>query len=341
MPVAIFGDRSCGKTVFLSLLYHSQIRYSNSKDNKGVGQFKFTTEPQFASTMGSLNSDLISGLWADSNLKGTLAKYSFKYGFRKLVPGGTAPSDKFDIIDFTVFDIAGEDLDIIRSLETFAKTMPSTDRIQEFDFNLVSESFRKLLDCNVFVFLLDLSKINAQPRTPKQRELMDYDNFMATLISAISKYKSKKYDKNDEKGKIYPVFMLTKFDVLDKKILSDLHLPESYGDLDKKKRPIFGGGRTTRDQYVKEIMRRFYPHTMALASGGILANVDFDKAAYFFSQIVTDLNDDGDEIPKVKRIDGVPTLLYSEDEYRGFIDYFKKIVKKMSDGEMADQEFSR
>jgi hypothetical protein len=339
MPVAIFGDRSCGKTVFLSLLYESQVRYANLASNKGIGEFKFTTEPQFARVMGDIRNDLMQGNWADSTLKGTLSKYSFKYGFRKAIPGGTSPSEKFQILDFTVYDIAGEDLDILRSLDAFSKTAQSGDKIAEFDFSLVSDSFRKLLDCNVFVFLLDLSRLNAKPRTDKHREMKSYDIFMATLISAISKYKSIKFKKDEEQSKIYPVFIMTKFDVLDKKILEGLKIPTTYKDLGS------GGwlnrSKISRKEYCDIIMRNFYQDTMALAKGGALMNISFDKAGFFFSQVATELNQDGEEIPKMINIQGVPMLAYSDSEYQDFIDYFRIIVKKMADGELDAQEFRR
>ena len=339
MPVAIFGDRSCGKTVFLSLLYETQVRYANSADNKGYGEFKFTTEPQFEKTLGDIRTDLMHGHWADSTLKGTLAKYSFKYGFRKLIPGGLKPSDKFDTLDFTVYDIAGEDLDILRSLDAFAKSVQSSDKIKEFDFNLVSESFRKLLNCNVFVFLLDLSKINAAPRSEKHREMRNYDVFMATLISAISKYKAVKFKQEDVKAKIYPVFVLTKFDVLDKNVLTGLKLPTDFQNLES--RGWFKGSKTTRESYSETVMRSFYGDTMALARGGALRNVSFDKAKYFFSQVETELNEDGEEIPKVVKVEGIPRLMYADEEYRGFIDHFRTVIKDMNDGEISEQEFRR
>lgn len=343
MPVAIFGDRSCGKTVFLSLLYESQVRYTNDLENKGPGEFRFTTDPSFEKILGDIRTDLESGQWADSTLKGNLSKYKFKYGYRKMLSIGNKSSSKYDIMDFTVYDIAGEDLDILRSLEQYRESIASGTYKGDFNFDSLSESFRELLKCNVLVFLVDLSKINAEARTERHRELRNYDVFMATLISAVSKYKSEVFRSSSEKAKIYPVFILTKFDLLDPEIKKANNWPVSFAELEEDKRGLLGAlsnkKNFSKEDYAKAILSKYYGDTMALAKGGVLANVSFDQTAYFFSEIHTEQNENGEIIPRLVTVKGRHQLDYSDKEYRGFIDRFREIASKMPDEVMEEQEF--
>jgi hypothetical protein len=342
MPVAIFGDRSSGKTIFLSLLYESQVRYTNSKENVGPGEFRFTTDPSFTSIFGNHRTNLSKGQWADATLKGNMAKYKFKYGYRRLISVGSQASSRFDIMDFSVYDIAGEDLDILRSIEQYRESISTGAYKGEFNFESLSSSFQELLKCNVLVFLIDLGKINAEARSEKFIEMRNYDVFMATLISAVSKYKSQIYDKDEGKAKIYPVFVLTKFDLLDKEIIKMNGWPETFEDLGDEKRGMLSflqRKEFTKEDYAKEILVKYYKDTMALSKGGAIANVSFDKAAYFFSEIHTEQNEDGEIIPRLITVKGSHELDYSDGEYRSFIDRFREIAHAMPDEVKEDQEF--
>lgn len=342
MPVAIFGDRSCGKTIFLSLLYESQVRYTNSEENVGPGEFRFTTDPSFTSIFGNHRTNLTKGQWADATLKGNMAKYKFKYGYRRMISMGKEASSRFDIMDFTVYDIAGEDLDILRSLEQYRESISTGTYKGEFDFSALSTSFQELLKCNVLVFLIDLSKINAEARSERFIEMRNYDVFMATLISAVSKYKSQVYAKDEEKAKIYPVFVLTKFDLLDKEIIKMNNWPETFEGLNAEKRGlrgVFKDKEFTKEDYARTILLKHYKDTMALSKGAAIANVSFDRSAYFFSEIRTEQNEDGEIIPRLVSVKGSHELDYSYGEYRAFIERFREIARKMPDEVKEEQEF--
>jgi hypothetical protein len=248
-------------------------------------------------------------------------------------------------MDFTVYDIAGEDLDIIRSIEQVSDLLGADGTDAQFNFESLSESFRKLLNCNVFVFLVDMSRINAEPRTPGYTEMRNYDVFMATLISAVSKYKSRTYKDDPKRSKIYPVFVLTKFDIVNKKLLEAQSIPVDYKTIEARKKGLLSGlgGKNkidSKEEMAKRILSTYYGDTMALSKGGALENVSFDKAAYFFSEIFTEQNEDGDYIPIMKRIDSTRHgLHYSDLEYRDFIDYFRVVANDMPDEVMDEQDF--
>ncbi len=320
MAVAVLGDRGCGKTVFLSLLYETQVTYTNETK----GDFRFISSPGYVNTMGKIVNGLRMGNWPEATLKGLLAKYWFLFGYRKMFP-----PNKYDAVKFTIYDIAGEDVNIIDELIAPYQEEGMGGIVYED----LPDGLRTLLDCNVLVFLIDASRINAEVRSEEYESMMAYDTFMATLISIVAEYRSKKAGELKDKSKLYPVFLMTKFDMVDRKIFEGLRIPPKYPSADRK-------SVKKRKAYAEKIMESFYRQTLALKYGGKLMNVDFDKAGYFFSQIRSEMDEDGENAPRIVSEKGTSHIDYSYKEYRGFIEYFREIARQMPDAVKDEQEFS-
>ena len=325
MPAAVLGDRGCGKTTFLALLYAAQIKYTNEPINKD--NFRFYATPASLNFMGDMYNHMRGGGWPEATMKGQQTKVSFLFGFKRMVVG-SLPSwikkqdwiNPFNTIKFSVYDVAGEDVnDIIRTPDgVFSEDLP--------------EEVKNLLESRILVVLVDASRINAKPRSKPYLDMIEYDKKTATLISIIAKYNSKKED--PKLRRIYPIFVLTKFDTVAENILEGMRLkeqPPPYKEND------------ARQAYSETIMRNFYKQTLALVKGGRLMNVSFDQAAYFFSEITTEFSEDGVPIPSLKVMDdGVGHELdYSYLEYRWFIDHFKKIANSMPDSVREAQDFEK
>ncbi len=325
MPAAVLGDRGCGKTTFLALLYAAQVKYTNEPVNKD--NFRFYATPSSLNFMGDMYNHMRSGGWPEATMKGQQTKVSFLFGFKKLTHGAL-PSwiqkqdwiKPFLTIKFSVYDVAGEDVnDIIRTPDgVFSEDLP--------------EEVKNLLESRILVVLIDASRVNAKPRSKPYIDMIEYDKKTATLISIIAKYNSKKED--PKQRKIYPIFVFTKFDTIADHILEGMHL---------KEKPPEYKNQDERQAYSETIMRNFYGQTLALVKGGRLMNVSFDQAAYFYSEIATEFNDMGAPIPTIKVMDeGVGHELdYSYMEYRWFIDHFKKIANSMPDQVRDAQDFEK
>ena len=320
MAVAILGDRGCGKTVFLSLLFQTQVTYTDESE----GDFRFISSPGYVNTMGKIANGMKMGNWPEATLKGLLAKYWFLFGYRKMFP-----PNKYDTVKFTIYDIAGEDVNIIDELIAPYQEEGASGIVYED----LPDGLRTLLDCNVLVFLIDASRINADVRSEEYESMMAYDTFMATLISIVAEYRSKKVGELKEKGKLYPVFLMTKFDMIDRKIFEALKIPPKPPLPDKKY-------TKKRKAYAEKIMKSFYEQTLALKYGGKLINVDFDKAGYFFSQIKSEVSEDGEDVPAITEENAKSRIDYSYKEYRAFIEYFRGIARQMPDAVKDEQEFS-
>lgn len=325
MPAAVLGDRGCGKTTFLALLYAAQIKYTNEPVNKD--NFRFYASPSSLNFMGDMYNQLRGGGWPEATMKGQQTKVAFLFGYKKLgagaLPSWIQKSDwikPFLTIKFSVYDVAGEDVnDIIRTPDgVFSEELP--------------EEVKNLLESRIIVVLIDGSRVNAKPRSKPYIDMIEYDKKTATLISIIAKYNSKKED--PKQRRIYPIFVFTKFDTISDAIFSGMKIkdrPPEYKDQDE------------REKYFETVMRNFYGQTLALVKGGRLMNVSFDKSAFFFSEIATEFNDMGIPIPTIKTMDeGVGHELdYSYSEYRWFIDHFKKIANSMPDAVRDAQDFEK
>jgi hypothetical protein len=331
MSVGIIGGRGTGKTVFVSLLATTAINYSvESKYH-----FRYYTAPEFTAVIGEIVESLKLQKWPPATLKGSLSEYRFWFGYSSTLTRALnklydqiekfasfikrleiSRRELFNIIEFGVYDIAGEDVDIIMHAAAAAKQRG----ISVID--MIPENLRAVLDTDVLVFLIDSSKITTDINDPTYKEMLEYDNLMASLMSLVAMYRSSKY--GYRAGKLYPVFVFTKFDVLDRKVLRSIGIPDNFDRWFEEN----SRDRKLIVEKLMQLMRRFFQHTLALIYGGTLMGVELERAQMFVSYLMTELNEEGIPVPKVvKALDGVSyDLVYSRNEYKRFIDYFGKIA---------------
>ena len=331
MSVGIIGGRGTGKTVFVSLLATTAINYSvESKYH-----FRYYTSPEFTATIGEIVESLKLQKWPPATLKGSISEYRFWFGYSSTLTRALIRiynqveqfiktlqlprKELFNIIEFGVYDIAGEDVDIILQASEVAKQRGVSV------IDMLPENLKAVLDTNVLVFLIDSSKITTDKSDPAYKEMLQYDNLMASLMSLVAMYRSQKYGYS--RDKLYPVFVFTKFDVLDRKVLRSIGIPDNYDAwLQRNSR-----NRALINEKMTNLMKRFFQHTLALIYGGTLMGVELERAQMFISYLMTELNEEGIPVPKVvKAPDGVSyELAYSRTEYMRFIDYFGRIANKV------------
>jgi hypothetical protein len=190
---------------------------------------------------------------------------------------------------------------------------------------MIPENLKAILDCDVLVFLIDSSRITTDNSDPRYKEMLDYDGLMASLMSLVALYRSSKY--GVKAGKLFPVFVFTKFDTVDKKVLRALGIPDNFERwfLEKSK------DRKEINERLTEFMKKFYQHTLAIVYGGTIMSVELERARVFVSYLLTDLSEEGISVPRVVRApDGISyDLAYSRSEYIRFIDYFGKIANEI------------
>jgi len=301
--------------------------------------FRYYTTPEYTVTIGNIVESLKLRRWPPATLKGTLSEYRFWFGYsntftralnqfydaieslnefiRKRIE--IPRRELYNIIEFGVYDISGEDVDLIMQIAAAAKDRGASV------VDMIPENLRSLLDCDVLVMLIDSSRISIDINDPGYKEMVRYDNLMAALISLVAMYRSKIYGAS-RAGKLYPVFVFTKFDAVDKKVLRFLGISDDmhswfikHSSKDRK---------LIHDKLIA-FMKRFYEHSLAITYGGTIMGVELERAKPFVSYLMTEPHpEEGVPVPKVvKAPDGISfELVYSRDEYRRFIDYFGSIA---------------
>jgi hypothetical protein len=327
MVVGIIGGRGTGKTVFVSLLSTTAIDYS-IKSNR---HFRYWTDPIYTKAIGDIVSTLKLRTWPPATLKGSLSQYEFYFGYtnaltralmsvvdaidwitrHKIYPG---KGELFNKLKFTLYDISGEDVDIISQVVDESRKRGLT-RIDE----MMPQNLRTLLDCKVLVFLIDSSKITTDASDPRYKSLLEYDTLMAQLMSVVAAYRSQMY--GDRAGKLYPVFVLTKFDTVEKKVLNTLGIPDNLDAWVKE-----SSREDIRERFYR-FMKGFFGHTLSLIYGGTLMGVELDRGQVFLSYMGTEVNEEGILVPRLISKAGIfYELDYSISEYIEFIKYFGKIA---------------
>ena len=343
--------------MFVSLLATSAIKYANSPDGK---DFRYHTEPAFTEAIGKIIASLKMQAWPSANLKGTLSEYKLTFGYHRRVAGvaddavqaatfkkGRLPARQtYNIVKFNLYDIAGEDVEAIKHVAESAR------KRQIVMSEELPKDLRTLLDCNVLVFLIDASKMTTDPKDSRFKSMVEYDNLMADLMSLVAVYKSRP-GAMQQGQKLYPVFVLTKFDAIDPEIIQTIGIPQDYvawlhhlRQKSKRVLPFVDKGQAERNEIAKRFMNEFMSHTQAQKGGAWLKGVDMDRSHFNFSYIATELNDEGVPVPRLKVNSGTSgvDLDYSESEYRVFIDYFGKISRDIRDVDETgkiESEFTR
>jgi len=330
MVVGIIGGRGTGKTVFVSLLSTTAIDYS-IKSNR---HFRYWTDPIYTKAIGDIVSVLKLRNWPPATLKGSLSQYEFYFGYtnaltralidvidavewitrQKIQP---ARGELFNKLKFTLYDISGEDVDIISQVVDESKKRGLT-RIED----MMPQNLRTLLDCRVLVFLIDSSKITTDATDPRYKNLLEYDTLMAQLMSLVAAYRSQMYGL--KAGKLYPIFVLTKFDTVEKKVLNALGVSDNLDAWVKASRR-----EDIRDRFYR-FMKGFFGHTLSLIYGGALMGVELDRGQVFLSYMGTEVNEEGILVPRlISKGEIFYELDYSRSEYIEFIKYFGKIASDL------------
>ncbi|HVG37313.1 MAG TPA: hypothetical protein VNA10_06235, partial [Thermoplasmata archaeon] len=134
--------------------------------------------------------------------------------------------------------------------------------------------------------------------------------------------------------KIYPVFVLSKFDTLRDDVLARLGLHRGFPDNNR-----------ARKEYAEALLRVFVPQTLSQIRGGKVAGVSMDKSAYFLSWVRTETHEGMDPVGQSKIVrtgfapEGGGEPDFSYDEYVNFIEHFRDIAHKIPDEILEAERF--
>jgi hypothetical protein len=325
-PAAILGDRACGKTTFLGLLYAAQVKYGT----RVLDSFRFHAPLQSLRLMSQVYEGMKDARFPGATLKDEMTEIGFVFGYRKAISGRlpVALKDKnwvnpFAKLAFAAYDVSGED-------------------VQEFIETGVAASpiIQQLLKSHVVVILVDCSKMTTEIDSPVFRQMLKYDSEVASLLVSLQTYKRQEFQRMKTQGLtvgspvIYPAIVLSKFDCVRDEVLVKLGLHRGVPNGEQKRK---------RKEYAEALLRVFMPQTLSQIRGGKVAGVNFDQAAYFFSWVRTETAEAGMQpvgVPRIVRkgfsADGGAEPDFSYDDYVAFIEHFRDVANKVPD-EIVEQ----
>src|SRR5579859_122136 len=112
-PAAILGDRACGKTTFLGLLYAAQVKYGT----RVVDSFRFHAPLQSLRLMSQVYEGMKDARFPGATLKDEMTEIGFVFGYRKALSGRLPAALKeknwvnpFAKLQFAAYDVSGEDV---------------------------------------------------------------------------------------------------------------------------------------------------------------------------------------------------------------------------------------
>jgi len=218
----------------------------------------------------------------------------------------------------------------------------SVEDIEDFiDSGIASRPLiQQLLKSVVVVVLVDCSKMTTEIDTPAYKKMLRYDSTVAKLLVAFQTYKRQEYDRLKESGvkadppRIYPAFVLSKFDTLRDDVLARLGLHRGFPESER-----------ARKDYAEALLRVFVPQTLSQIRGGKIAGVSMDKAAYFLSWVRTETQEGMEPVGQSKIVrtgfapEGGGEADFSYEEYVAFIEHFRNIAHKIPDEVLEAEKF--
>ncbi len=210
MNVSIVGLEDSGRSTFLSLMYASQIRYT--EETKGA--FRFNSNPIAQAQLGEGYNLIRSGMWPD---KRNTKHISFTFGYDLNSIGNRLKRlfNKTDVepnvsMNFNIFEI------------------PKNDQMK-----LIVDSKRqgKLYDTDVLVIVLDASKIGKDAMS---------DEGIPRIIQKLNKVK---------RGNVRFIVVWTKFDITSRKKLEKIELLDRPPMIGKEKARAGYGDKILKRYY--------------------------------------------------------------------------------------------
>ena len=222
MYVAIVGNEDSGKTIFVSLLYAAQIKYSEDS----AGDFRFYSEPKVLKILGNYYNRLRGGFWPKKKFTKHIT-FTFGYGLNSM---GSKIRRIFDrsgdepkiALKFGIFDLYSKTKN--------ANVSPKIDAL--VPKLLKSPYFKYLSRARIILILLDSTKLGHDTETDM----------------GISKIIEKAYRISNTP--IYPIIVFTKFDSVKREKLKKLKISSEP--------PSLGDGNS-RKEYGSKILKQYYP----------------------------------------------------------------------------------
>jgi hypothetical protein len=289
----VLGERGCGLTTFVGLLYTAQVRLGT----ENADEFRFHAERESIQQMESVYGELGSGRFPAADIDWERHPLSFVLGFRRghiawFAGGGGPGEDGFSTVRFQV---GGMPADVVSELRDHDAILDRTT------LNLLRSPIQIPLVDGAWL-APDRSSIAALP-------LARYDQHLAATLDLLRKFLAA--DRDRRARQMFPLFVVTKFDRVQPETLKNLGAPGGEpGEWSSETRQAVGS----------EILKGYLPATGEFLARAAKDGVRLAEPGWYFSSLRTE--EKGEEIRILRRrispLSGWEPE-YPFEEYRGML----------------------
>lgn len=299
----VLGERGCGLTTFVGLLYTAQVRLGTESSD----QFRFHADRESILQMEAVYGELGSGRFPATDVDWERNPLSFVFGFRRghaawFAGGRGSGKHGFSAVRFQVGGMPAE----------------SVAELRDHDAVLDGATLR-LLKSPIQIPIVDGAWLVPDRSSTAGLPLARYDQHLAATLDLLHKFLAADQDRRARQ--MFPVFVVTKFDRVRPETLRGLGAPAS---------PPHEWAPDVRQTVGTRILSGYLPATGEFLSGAAQDGVRLAEPAWFFSGLKTE--ERGDEIRILRRRIS-PTSgwepEYPFEEFRGLLTRLGEVSSRL------------
>lgn len=299
----VLGERGCGLTTFVGLLYTAQVRLGTEYSD----QFRFHAERESINQMEAVYGELGAGRFPAADVDWERHPLSFVFGFRRgnlawLGGRGSKGRKGFATVRFQVGGIPAD----------------VASELRDHDAILDAPTLR-LLRSPIQIPIVDGAWLVPDRTSIAGLPLARYDQHLAVTFDLLRKFLAA--DRDRRARQMYPLFVVTKFDRIRPEALKALEAPAG---------PPEGWTPQDRRAIGQRILRGYLPATADFLARAGDDGVKLTDPEWFFSSLRTE--EKGDEIRILRRRIS-PTSgwepEYPFEEYRGMLERMGELAARL------------
>lgn len=289
----VLGERGCGLTTFVGLLYTAQVRLGT----ESADEFRFHAERESIQQMEGVYGELGAGRFPAADVDWEQHPLSFVFGFRRghaawFAGGGGSGNKGFSTVRFQV---GGMPADVASELRDHDAVL---DR-----------ATLNLLRSPIQIPIVDGAWLAPDRSSIAGLPLARYDQHLAVTLDLLRKFLASDRDKRARQ--MFPLFVVTKFDRV---------LPQTLKSLGAPNDAPGGWTRETRSAVGQQILDGYLPATAEFLARAPEDGVKLANPEWFFSGLR--IEEQGDEVRILRRrispFSGWEPE-YSFEEFRGLL----------------------
>jgi hypothetical protein len=301
----VLGERGSGLTTFVGLLYTAQVRMGTEMSD----QFRFSADRESILRIGEIYGSLGDGRFPEMDVNWELHPLSFVFGFRRgrlssLSRRSSSENGEFDTVRVQVGGIPADEIAELRDHDA-----------------ILDAGMRALLRSCVLIPLVDASWLSPEPTEIGGLPMARYDQLLANTLELLRKFLAAETDRRARR--MYPLFVVTKFDRTPPDVLGRLEAPSG---------PPEEWTREDRRTFGKRLLQSYLPKTAAFLGQKLNGGVTIEAPGWFFSSVRTE--ERAGETRIVRRLRaplGGWEPEYPFDEYRALLERLGDLAHRLPD----------